>query len=572
MDGQASSAVRFPAGLRVQGGDPVGHHALLQAFETGGAQAVRSLLGPELGGPESLTFISSEGLFPIESTNAGALQAVVQTAGAVGPVEVVVAFREPASWALSWGLQLVLQGHIQDLSGWAETLSFLTPAQYLARLAKESDVSVRILEYSSTTNVHICKLLGLRWAKPNANVFPTPKLTADEWSALATASPMIPTSLRFESMMWGAEALKESRAAQGPRSKGIKPSDVFSARLAARWIDEYRAANELVADAGIDGAALLHAVGATQARLSRFKEVPTQTVRAMGKTWPDFASVLAPTVKMWRAETARRDRVSLGSRASAAARAASDPGFESTAAKRPVHPEALDSPRIAVSGPGRSGTSVLVKLFSAWGFRTADTSWHEDAHAGLESRLRMDSPLEVDKDPWAFEYVDPTSGDPLGAYDVLIVPIRNRHEAALSRSVQERFARAILHHDDSWRWNSFGAVPGGAVSNTSAEGIQSTLSAGLWDLLLASAAAGITTRFLLFPRFVIDFDYLWQQIGDIVHKRSPRESAYRLWAGTVNTGLLHLPSDDEVAHTARERELEALVEKLRAEVARLKNR
>ena len=104
----------------------------------------------------------------------------------------------------------------------------------------------------------------------------------------------------------------------------------------------------------------------------------------------------------------------------------------------------------------------------------------------------------------------------LKQYSAFIIPIRNLNEAALSRSVQERFARAVLHENDHWKWNSSAQFAGGAIYDTSMLGISQVLSKGLWSLIEALARAGIQPIIISFPRFAEDFCYLWDQIGDIV--------------------------------------------------------
>ncbi len=92
--------------------------------------------------------------------------------------------------------------------------------------------------------------------------------------------------------------------------------------------------------------------------------------------------------------------------------------------------------KIAISGPGRSGTSLLVRLFEAWGMHTVGTAgrWSSQAQAGLESPITGVSPFEVDKDPMAFEYLHQFTEEELAAYDLLIVPIRRWEDVAVSRS------------------------------------------------------------------------------------------------------------------------------------------
>jgi hypothetical protein len=189
--------------------------------------------------------------------------------------------------------------------------------------------------------------------------------------------------------------------------------------------------------------------------------------------------------------------------------------------------------RIAIAGPGRSGTSVLVRILQSWGLSVPEGPWHEDAAAGLEAKLGSRPDLEVEKDPWAFEYIDRLDPAVLASYSAFIVPVRRRQDAALSRSVQERVHRALHGVDDTWAWDTWGTVPGGAVVESTAEAVSASLGRGLWDLLEIVASAGLQPIILQFPRFVEDFDYLWDQLGPVVSERVDRETAQREWSTVV---------------------------------------
>lgn len=221
--------------------------------------------------------------------------------------------------------------------------------------------------------------------------------------------------------------------------------------------------------------------------------------------------------------------------------------------------------RIAIAGPGRSGTSVLVRLLGAWGFRVPDGPWHDDAAAGLEARLGSRPDLEVEKDPWAFEYVHRLDPSVIASYDAVIVPIRRRRDASMSRSVRDRLNRAIATSGDEWKWDSWGIHAGGVVAETTADAVANTLGKGLWDLLDVVSSAGVTPIIVNFPRFAIDFDYLWSVLGPLVSDRVTRAAAEQAWREIVDPSLIRMSAP--VSDDARIAELEALVEQLR-EVAR----
>jgi hypothetical protein len=208
-----------------------------------------------------------------------------------------------------------------------------------------------------------------------------------------------------------------------------------------------------------------------------------------------------------------------------------------------------------------------VRLFDAWGFATpvGVATWYDSADAGLEWRIGAGSPFEVDKDPMAHEYLDRLDPEVLAQYDALVVPIRDRVDVAMSRSVQQRRHRAAHASDDSWMWNSTGDVPGGAVADVSIGGISSTLANGLWDLLEQAARAGLSPIVLHFPRFVTDFDYLWAQLGHIVGQRQTRESAHAVWQIVADPDRVRIKVAPDHDESTEVQELRALVEVMRKE-------
>ena len=220
--------------------------------------------------------------------------------------------------------------------------------------------------------------------------------------------------------------------------------------------------------------------------------------------------------------------------------------------------------KIAIAGPGRSGTSILVELFGAWGFSVPTDEWFRAVEAGLESRLGSGSPFEVDKDPWAYEYI---SGIDLSEYDFVLIPLRNRLEATTSRSTQQRFAAATSVSDDRWKWRTGGTVPGGAVVKQSREAISESVSEGLWDILHGLVSAGVRPIFLDFPRFVEDFEYLWGEIGQIVGKKIGKKEAKILWTDLVNPDKVRFRENSNAERpTVSQDELEKLVDLLRVEL------
>lgn len=227
--------------------------------------------------------------------------------------------------------------------------------------------------------------------------------------------------------------------------------------------------------------------------------------------------------------------------------------------------------KIAIAGPGRSGTTLLVKLFDAWGLQVNNKQFFVDAEAGMESKLSLLSKFEVDKDPWAFEYIENLDDETIHAYDAFIIPIRNIQDAATSRSVQERLARLKKYPGDEWKWNSWGTVPGGAISPSSADSISVTLQEGLWRLLESLTARKIQPILLNFPLFAYDFDYTWSQIGHLLNGRIEKDEAKEKWGKIVDIDLVRVDNDSN-SSTSRvpAAELEAMVKVLQRNLSHQK--
>lgn len=226
--------------------------------------------------------------------------------------------------------------------------------------------------------------------------------------------------------------------------------------------------------------------------------------------------------------------------------------------------------KIAIAGPGRSGTSLLVKILNAAGLNTpgSDTEY-EEINAGRESRIGIGSPFEVDKDPWLYAYAESLSDESWSEYRALVIPIRNLTDASLSRSKNERVSRLVDDPDlDHWKWDTWGRVPGGALSATSAADIGAVLSAGLWTLIEVATTKKIPIVLLNFPAFANDVDYLWTQLGPHLPERVTHDVFVDAWKATVRPELAR----DYATGTGGPDvvELNAMVEELASRIAILK--
>ena len=227
--------------------------------------------------------------------------------------------------------------------------------------------------------------------------------------------------------------------------------------------------------------------------------------------------------------------------------------------------------KIAIAGPGRSGTSLLVKILNAAGLNTPGSETeYDEVNAGRESRIGADSPFDVDKDPWLFAYAESLSDEAWSEYRALIIPIRNLHDASISRSKNERVTRLVDNPDlDEWNWDTWGGVPGGAIGTMNAREISSVLSSGLWTLIEVATAKKIPIVLLNFPAFARDADYLWTQLGPYLPTSVTRDAFIDAWKATVRPDLAReFPSDVGGPDIV---ELRAMVSDLASRISMLKN-
>jgi hypothetical protein len=222
--------------------------------------------------------------------------------------------------------------------------------------------------------------------------------------------------------------------------------------------------------------------------------------------------------------------------------------------------------RIGIAGPGRSGTTLLTKLFSELGFKTpaAGGTYFEEAQAGHESRIDATSNFEVDKDPWLFEYINSIPDEVIAQYDLILIPIRNRQDVIVSRVSQERSARAMALPSTHWSWNSWGGIAGGSVSGTDFASVNQTVSSGLWDLVEACERRLIPYKFIHFPKFAKDFNYFWSTLGFIIEDKTSKQNSKEIFDQVVDLGKIRI--DTENFDSLKVAELEAVISPLQRKI------
>ncbi len=213
---------------------------------------------------------------------------------------------------------------------------------------------------------------------------------------------------------------------------------------------------------------------------------------------------------------------------------------------------------------------MLVKILNAAGLSTPGSETeYDEVNAGRESRIGIGSPFDVDKDPWLYEYAESLSDEAWSEYRALIIPIRSLRDASISRSKNERVSRLVDNPElDHWNWDTWGRVPGGAISATNAREIGGVLSTGLWTLIEVATAKKIPIVLLNFPEFARDVDYLWSQLSPHLPARITRDTFIDAWKGTVRADLAReYPSDDGGPDIV---ELRAMVSDLAGRISALK--
>jgi hypothetical protein len=179
---------------------------------------------------------------------------------------------------------------------------------------------------------------------------------------------------------------------------------------------------------------------------------------------------------------------------------------------------------IFIAGTGRAGTSFLVRYLAELGLDThlarhpAKAGWDEAANAGLEDLAPVE-PVEelpyVVKSPWLYEFIDEIVERNAIRIEVVIVPVRDLAEAAMSRSLVELRA---LHQAAPWMamlhktWESWGYTPGGSVFSLNPLDQARLLAVGFHVLIEKLVKAEIPILLLEFPRLAQDGAYLFDKL------------------------------------------------------------
>jgi hypothetical protein len=193
------------------------------------------------------------------------------------------------------------------------------------------------------------------------------------------------------------------------------------------------------------------------------------------------------------------------------------------------------STHVVIAGPGRAGTTLLVRLFDALGFDAGveRLEYSEAAHAGLEADLLdpvapyvVKHPGLTDKLPGLLDsgQVDARS------IDWLVVPLRNLEESAASR-IKIAAERRDFH------------APGGMFGTKSPRWQAAWLAEATYRLFQAAARHELPTIVLEYPRFARDAQYAYRRLEPMLGGRSAEEFE-TAWNTVVDPSLVRERVED----------------------------
>jgi hypothetical protein len=188
-----------------------------------------------------------------------------------------------------------------------------------------------------------------------------------------------------------------------------------------------------------------------------------------------------------------------------------------------------------ISGTGRAGTTLLVRILTKAGLDTGFDAEHLSvdpvSNAGLELDIRTKPDCSIVKTPYIATYIDQVFADGEIAIDHAIICIRKLHDAAESR----RRIQVLRHTDES--------VPGG-LWGVSAPGDQETyLKDIFYRLIFHLTRHEVPMTFLHFPRFATDAAYAVRELSKVFPNIDPERlrSAYQ---SEVVPELIHFPDQN----------------------------
>jgi hypothetical protein len=183
---------------------------------------------------------------------------------------------------------------------------------------------------------------------------------------------------------------------------------------------------------------------------------------------------------------------------------------------------------LIITGPGRSGTTLLVRLFDELGFEThaKQLPYYERARAGLEADiLAADAPYVVKKPnvTWLLREMLQSGQLLRNSVEWLIVSLRDLDQAAASRMQITASSRAV-------------AAPGGL--RTRRPGKQRhELAETTYSLFQTAAAFELPVIVIEYPTFAKDSEYAYRRLEPALRNCTKAEFD-RAWRAVVDPSLV----------------------------------
>jgi hypothetical protein len=211
---------------------------------------------------------------------------------------------------------------------------------------------------------------------------------------------------------------------------------------------------------------------------------------------------------------------------SSANHVAADPGRARSAQGRG---DAASKRHVLIAGPGRSGTTLLVKLLDAVGFDTgADRlRYFEGANAGLEANVLGPEAAHVVKNPslsWKLRELLESGRLAPESVEWLLIPLRDLDQVAASR-----VRRTIEQRDVN--------APGGLVGTRKPREQRERLASLTYGLFETAALYELPLLVLEYPRFARDPAYAFRRLRPLLGDCSEGQFE-AAWHAVVDGDLL----------------------------------
>lgn len=214
------------------------------------------------------------------------------------------------------------------------------------------------------------------------------------------------------------------------------------------------------------------------------------------------------------------------------------PPQEACHEQTPILPiKRLENGHILISGTGRSGTTLLVQIFTHLGLDTGfsceDVFKKVDAisAAGLEHGLLAENKPYIIKSPWFSDEIETALSNGLNI-DCLIVPMRDLFAAAESRRrVFEENAR--LGKDPV-------TAPGSLWKTDDPKNQEPALAMQFYKLLRPIIERNTPIIFLSFPKFAYEFEYFYSTLKPVFNLFSLKKTEVKhVFDQVVDIELIH---------------------------------